>query len=345
MMDGFGQNTGTVFDWALFRRDVRRDVRNCALLLFFFYAVNIAATIIIESVYMTSNPAAGEELMKMVIPGASPEASSGADAQALGGAMSGEMIGLLSIIGIVAGGCVFLILRGRRFFTDVALPAAEPLTPKLFICLVIAMQAIQLVFALIVTFVDSLLPEGLSLGDSYEAAMAALTTPIGFIYIILVGPVFEELIFRGAVMGSLRRYGDNFAILFSSLLFGFYHGVILQIPFAFVLGILLGYVASRWSLRAAIALHIINNGFSALVSDTGNEALATAGGLFMMACVVVVIVLLIVFRQPIRQRARAGAAYYAHTYANGFSSIAFWIFVIAMTVFGLLQMNGVFDMA
>jgi len=336
-MDGFGQNTGVIFDWALFRRDVRRDVRNCALFLFFFYAVNVTASIIYEVAYAASNPAASEGLVQM--------AASGADPQALGDAMGGGEIGMMAIIGIVAGGCVFLIPRGKRFFTDVALPAAEPMTPRLFIGLVLVMEAIQLVYGLIVTLIDYLLPEGLSLGDSYDAAMEGLVTPLGMLYVILVGPVFEELIFRGAIMGSLRRYGDNFAILFSSLLFGFYHALMLQIPFAFVLGLLLGYVAARWSLRAAIALHMINNGFSALISDTGNEALAEAGGLFMIFCVAATVVFLIRFREQIRERARAGAAYYARTYANGFSSIAFWIFVVVMTAFGLAQMSGVFEMS
>ena len=335
------QNTGVIFDWKRFRFDVRRDVRNCALFLFFFYAVNIAVMLVIEAVALLNSPALRE---MMSDPAHMMDMLSGSDQQglvdAVTDAQSGAMLGLMSICGIAAGGCVFLINRKKRFFTDLALPAAEPLTPRIFVILIFATQGIQLVYGLIVDLIDRLLPEGLSLTEGYEAAMEGLSSPLGLAYIVLVGPLFEELIFRGAVMGPLRRFGDNFAILFSSILFGFYHMVILQIPFAFVLGLLLGYVAARWSLRASVALHVIVNGLSVLMSNLDSEAASTVGGFFMIGCGIVTLILLIRWREAFRARVRAGAVYYPHTWANGFSSIAFWVFLIVMTAAGFAQMYG-----
>jgi membrane protease YdiL (CAAX protease family) len=186
--------------------------------------------------------------------------------------------------------------------------------------------------------IDSLLPGGLSLDESYSSVMEGLYTPVGFLYIVLIGPIFEELIFRGAIFGALRRYGNNFAILFSSLLFGFYHMLILQIPFAFVIGLLLGYVASRWSLRASIVLHIIVNGLSCLLSLPESEAMLGLVGFAMLACAVATAVMALRWRHTLGARIRGGGAYYQNTYAYGFSSIAFWIFVVLMTGMGLLQM-------
>ncbi|MDR3364622.1 MAG: CPBP family intramembrane metalloprotease [Clostridiales Family XIII bacterium] len=338
------QNVYGGFDWKLFNRDVRRDVCNCVLFLAFFYAVNLAASFIIEAVFLFRDPAF---LALMSDPSSLGGIFSG-DLSASGwesytdavmNTQSGPMPALISIISTVAGGCVFLIYRKRRFFTDLALPAAERMTPAIFIILVVATQGFQCVYGLLVALADSLLPEGLSLADSYSSALDILLTPLGLLYIVLVGPLFEELIFRGAVIGSLRRFGDNFAILFSALLFGLYHMLIMQIPFAFVMGLLLGYVAVRWSLRFSVLLHIIVNGLSVLFSDIDNTALQTAGGLAMVICAFATLILAIALRWRLRTRISLGAAYYPHTYANGFSSIAFWAFAVIMTAIGLLQIN------
>jgi len=341
-MENFSRPGLQIYDWKLFNRDVRRSVRNCVLFLFFFFGVYfVAADIASYFVILAHTGAQGslanpDTLTEMgeLLPGAGgtdiPPSSADPIAQASG---------LISIISIIAGSLVFLICRKRRFFTDLALPAAEPLTPKIFIILIIATQAIQYVYGLVIMLVDMLLPGGLSLANNYDAAMDSLVSPIGILYIVLIGPIFEELIFRGAVMGSLRRYGDNFAILFSSMLFGFYHMVILQIPFALVLGLLLGYVAARWSLRASIALHIVVNGLAMLFSSVGNEYAISALGLTMVACTILTVVFLINWRATFSMRIHASAAYYPRTYANGFSSIAFWIYLVIMTASGVLMMR------
>lgn len=52
---------------------------------------------------------------------------------------------------------------------------------------------------------------------------------------------FEEFIFRGAILQSLRKYScDSFAIFFSAFLFGLVHGNIVQTPFAFIGGVYFG---------------------------------------------------------------------------------------------------------
>ena len=330
-----------ILDWGQFSRDVRRDVRNCALFLFFFYAVYLIAALIVTFAGLFRS----SSFLDLVSDPSGMVGMSGGlagpDLQNLTDELTGslnESVGLMSIVGIAAGSCVFFLLRRQRFITDLAKPASEPLTPKIFFILVLATQAIQLVYSLIVTLVDELLPEGISLLENYGEAMAGMATPIGYVYIVLIGPIFEELIFRGAVMGSLRKYGDNFAILFSAIFFGFYHAIILQIPFGFVMGLLLGYAACRWSLRLSIVLHIIVNGMSTLLSATGNEDFATAGGLFMIICTILTVVFLIKWRDVFKQRVRAGAAYYPRTYKYGFSSIAFWVFLVVMASAGFLMM-------
>jgi len=81
-----------------------------------------------------------------------------------------------------------------------------------------------------------------------------------FIAISVVPAVFEEVLCRGVVMQSLRRFGDGFALVTSSLLFAMLHRNLHQGPNAFVTGMLLGYFTLRaGSLIPAIIMHFANN--------------------------------------------------------------------------------------
>ncbi|MBQ7595385.1 MAG: CPBP family intramembrane metalloprotease [Clostridia bacterium] len=85
--------------------------------------------------------------------------------------------------------------------------------------------------------------------------------------IAVVPAVAEEFAVRGVVMQPLRKYGDRFAIIMSSLIFALMHGNMLQIPFAFIAGIALGYFAiSTGSIWTSVAIHLCNNLFSIILS-------------------------------------------------------------------------------
>ncbi len=98
-----------------------------------------------------------------------------------------------------------------------------------------------------------------------------LPTASGLLLSVLATAVLpaliEELIFRGYILQMLRRHGDGIAIVFSAALFGFFHGNIRQIPFAFILGLVLGYaVVQTDSIWPAVALHFGNNLMSVLIT-------------------------------------------------------------------------------
>ncbi len=102
-----------------------------------------------------------------------------------------------------------------------------------------------------------------------------LTKPdgiFGTIIIILSSAVtpalVEEFLMRGAVLGSARRYGEDVAVLLSAILFGLMHANLLQIPFAFMVGLVLGYaVIKTGSIWTGCIIHFINNFMSVLLSD------------------------------------------------------------------------------
>ncbi len=81
-----------------------------------------------------------------------------------------------------------------------------------------------------------------------------------------VVPAFiEEFVFRGILVGVLRKYGDAFAIIASAVMFGLMHRNITQIPFAFILGLLLAFVYCKTnSLIPCISIHLFNNFYAVI---------------------------------------------------------------------------------
>lgn len=86
------------------------------------------------------------------------------------------------------------------------------------------------------------------------------------INVVVIPPLVEEVMFRGVVLQSLRRYGDGFAVLVSAILFGLYHGNFIQMVFAFICGLAMGFAVIRTnSLLPSILIHFINNSVSLAV--------------------------------------------------------------------------------
>lgn len=87
-----------------------------------------------------------------------------------------------------------------------------------------------------------------------------------FIATAVIPPLTEEFAFRGIVLGALKKYGNAFAIVASAIIFGVMHGNFQQMPFAFLVGLILGFVTVKTgSLWTAIIIHAFNNAFSVII--------------------------------------------------------------------------------
>ena len=105
---------------------------------------------------------------------------------------------------------------------------------------------------------------------------------LNFIACAVVPPLVEELAFRGILMQPLRKFGDKFAIVMSSLIFALAHGNMVQIPFAFIAGLALGYFQIiTGSIWTSIAIHFLNN-FIATVISVYYTAFPNASDLFFI---------------------------------------------------------------
>ncbi len=89
----------------------------------------------------------------------------------------------------------------------------------------------------------------------------------GYIVLGLLAPLSEEIVFRGAILRTLLTSMKPWtAILISAFIFGLIHMNPVQIPFAFLAGILLGWMYWRTgSILPGMAYHWANNSIAYII--------------------------------------------------------------------------------
>lgn len=86
----------------------------------------------------------------------------------------------------------------------------------------------------------------------------------------LLPAILEEMIYRGYILRILSKYGNVFAVVVSSVLFALMHGNILQIPFAFIVGLTCGYIVIKTGrIWISMMIHFLNNFMSELLQYVG----------------------------------------------------------------------------
>lgn len=108
----------------------------------------------------------------------------------------------------------------------------------------------------------------------YEQTFEALAKVSGnnqlLIYVIIIGPIAEEVLARGFMLTGLKnRYGPATALVLSSLIFAAMHlPLVAQSIHACIMGLLFGFLYLKTgSIRACMLAHIVNNGLSVLIGN------------------------------------------------------------------------------
>ncbi|MDS0528089.1 CPBP family intramembrane metalloprotease [Clostridium sp. SHJSY1] len=101
--------------------------------------------------------------------------------------------------------------------------------------------------------------------DSYSKVNSIITNAYGswvsMICVLVLIPIFEEVLFRGLIFNELKKKFNMFwAVLLQALIFAIFHGNILQGIYTFVLGVILCiiYIETK-SIFGNILCHIIYN--------------------------------------------------------------------------------------
>lgn len=97
-----------------------------------------------------------------------------------------------------------------------------------------------------------------------------------FVTIICAGiliPIAEEILFRGLIFNRIKcQYNFAAGLLISSVLFGIYHGNIVQGIYATLLGIFLGFAYHKTkSILIPIIIHMSSNTFVSIYAKLGEN--------------------------------------------------------------------------
>jgi len=204
-------------------------------------------------------------------------------------------LGLLSIFSVIIAFIPILIYRGNKFFQYDLKTENKKFTLKTVIIGFIFVLAVNNALGLFAAGLEG----GLNLiGLSANSALEDLeilnqsTIPM-IIYTCLIAPIFEELLYRGAVLRSFEKYGRRFAILVSAMLFGLMHGNFYQIFMAAGIGLILGYLATEYSIKLTIILHMINNTFVELTTQFGSSVSEAVGNIMNIGMIIISLIVLI----------------------------------------------------
>lgn len=110
--------------------------------------------------------------------------------------------------------------------------------------------------------------------ESYQETSEVLYSAGFFVQVVCLGiisPIAEELMFRGVLFKRVReKNGFVQSALGASVIFAVTHGNMVQILYAFGLGMLLAYVYEKYgSFKAPVCLHIAANMTSLIFTETG----------------------------------------------------------------------------
>lgn len=211
------------------------------------------------------------------------------------------------LLAILVGLVILMGWKGTGYVTVDLWKKKSAMTAEGFVGLLCVFVGGQIVFSLLTQLMNWLLtPLGVDITASLEAATGGADTLSMFLYGCVAAPIAEEILFRGLIQGTLRPYGKRFAIFGSAFLFGMFHGNLVQTPFAFAVGLVLGYTAETYSLLWSVVLHAFNNFvLGDLLTRLAELLPAPFGdllsGMILLAFTVAGIVILILRRREVRE--------------------------------------------
>jgi membrane protease YdiL (CAAX protease family) len=207
----------------------------------------------------------------------------------------------LAYLPLLLAAPVFLLVLGKKPHPGNLTTVNERMKVPDFAGMLVLVVGLMAVAGYVPEVLDRILQAvGLSMPSGGLPSLA--TSPVAILFIVVIGPICEEIMFRGAVLRALQPYGANLAIVISALLFGLTHGHLFQAAGAFFTGLVLAYCTLHFSIKWAMLIHIINNGLS-VVLISGTLALIIQGAFIVLA-----VVAFILGFKKFRQQCKEGKA-------------------------------------
>ena len=119
---------------------------------------------------------------------------------------------------------------------------------------------------IIITFVETL--SGKTLTNPVATNLSTGNLLLSAILVGIIFPILEEILFRRILCNRLLPLGEKKAIIISAAVFGFIHGNLFQFAYAFLIGLVLGYIyVKSGKLIYTIIFHCIINLYSGVFAQ------------------------------------------------------------------------------
>lgn len=193
--------------------------------------------------------------------------------------------------------------KGLRPKTDFKL--REVVNGKLLASMFLLGVALQLLISMCLNAVFPLLPQNMS--EEYEQLIESLVGGnvwLSLLVTVVLAPLAEELLFRGVTLKKAQKIMPFLAAnVVQALLFGIYHGNLIQGTYAFVLGLILGFTAEYFhSIWASILLHAFVNGSAELLKLLPAQFTSTILGVVLLVILGVVLLFVAAKLYPAARR-------------------------------------------
>mgnify|MGYP002530556847 CR=1 FL=1 len=191
------------------------------------------------------------------------------------GVMDSTMLAgvIYAVVGIICLGLWYYFGCKRKNLK----PSEAALSPVNLLLLVFLAFAMQYVINYLMAGIDVLMPDALeAYVEMMEQAGIGEILVAGILYVVILGPIAEELCFRGVTLFYAQKGAGRFWIanIIQAAAFGIMHMNLVQGLYAFVLGLILGWVYHRChSLYASIWLHMFFNALSFGILEAFNRLL------------------------------------------------------------------------
>ena len=170
--------------------------------------------------------------------------------------------------------CVFGIWYYKCYAGEYLPSASKTFHPLMLGAILVLVPGTQFGADLVSTLVATIYPKAL---EDYEAliesaGLADHNTFFLILYSVILAPICEELIFRGVTLRNARRVMPFWpANILQAVLFGLFHGNLMQGCYAAALGIVLGFICEYGgSIYYSIGLHILFNLWGTVIIDLIN---------------------------------------------------------------------------
>lgn len=162
---------------------------------------------------------------------------------------------------------IYTIWYNKGYVKGKKVDLKKVLTPKNISVIVVLAVCVQIFLITFVSIIEGIKPDWFTNYNERMSQFGIGTSLQSFLYVALLGPIVEELLMRGLVLNQMKRAMPFVAAnMVQAFLFAALHGNFVQGSYAFILGLLFGYVYRKYNtIFSTLLFHIAFNASAYLI--------------------------------------------------------------------------------